>query len=251
MNSSLECSDLGTRFALHCQVFDALRAYCQAHNIHEYAPPKTVPGYAHHEHMHITIDTDNERIIFPYQLSLFNRLSTHFLDRQSYCVGPCYRIDEQSPYHLRAFTQFTFELFGEDLEILIGHINGLLAESLNACDIDIPVIQTIDLREPSPPYDHEIRQYADSIHSPVIVMYKRRGINPLINRLLNDELECAVELVLPQVGETLDGGVRDPAILRSLYGVHVHRPTIGASFGIERLVAYIMKAQSLRHVQLP
>lgn len=246
-----EGNELCARFAVYGKVLDALRAYCQKHDVHEFVPPKTVPGYAHHEYMHFTLNANCESIILPYQLSLFNRVTTHFLNRQSYCIGPCYRLDEQAPYNLCAFNQFTFELFGEDLVLLFEHVKGLLAASFETCNINAPMIQTIDLREPSPPTDDEIRQHANVAHVPLIVMYKKKGINPLLNRPFNDELECAIELILPQVGETLDGGIRDPQILRDLYGIKVLRPTMGASFGIERMVAYIMKAQSLKHVNLP
>ncbi len=228
---------------------DALRNGCSRLGIAEFMPPPAVPGYAHHPHMHVTVNIAEDSVILPYQLSLHNRVAAHYLNRPTFCVGPCFRNDEHSDFHRRHFTQFAFEFFSQSLDDLIDVSILLLSKVLVAQGVSLP-IRTIDLLADNTLSDAGIRRYASDNDCAVLVKNKRCGVPPLLNAREGNDYERAIEIVLPKVGETLDGGVRDPNVLIQVYGVTPARSTVGASFGLDRLVAFFLKAQDLSRTKL-
>ena len=72
----------------------------------------------------------------------------------------------------------------------------------------------VDLRAADAPTSAELADRADALAEPVIALYKRRGVDPLLNLLHDERLEVGFEVILPGVGETIDGGLRDEALLR-------------------------------------
>jgi len=229
---------------------DALRNLCRHYGLIEFMPPTSVPGFAHYPHMHATLMLGEEQTILPYQLSLHNRLATHHLDRPSFCVGPCFRNDERSPLHSRSFTQFTFELFSTELDELAEFSLSLFQAVLRTRSIELDVV-TIDMLHKSGMSDAMIKAQATEMNQASLVKHKRKGVPPLLNATVDEQHEQAIELILPRVGETLDGGVRDPAVLQSIYGLTPERETAGATFGLDRLVAYVSGASDLRSLRLP
>ncbi len=136
---------------------DVLRAECSQQGLVEFMPPATIPGFAHHPHMHATVDIGGQCVILPYQLSLHNRIATHYLNRPSFCVGPCFRNDEQSPFHGRYFTQFSFEIFSHDLNDLTDLSLLLLRAVCRAASVTLDVM-AIDLLSECALSDAAIRE---------------------------------------------------------------------------------------------
>jgi len=225
-------------------VLDVLRKECVLNGLAEFMPPGTVPGYAHHPHMHATLNVGNQFIILPYQLSLHNRIATHYLNRPSFCVGPCFRNDEESGFHSRCFTQFSFEIFSDSLDKLADLSTSLLNAVLREAGISIET-RSLDLLSDERFSDSQVRHFSNTNNCAILIKHKRQGIPPLLNLAIGEDFEEAIEIVLPTVGEVLDGGVRDPEVLTKIYGVTPHIKTVGASFGLDRLVAFLTDAADL------
>ena len=243
--------DLADRYRAFDKIVATLRQHSADHGISEFLPPRHSSGYAHVPSQHfVVLDDTDQKLILPYQLSLFNRLTTHFLDRPTFCIGPCYRNETPAPNRLKAFYQFSFEIVTDDFEDLVGHVSGLVETVLDAFDGPTSDMETVDLREAGAPTNDEILAQVNRLRTPLMVLYKRKGIPPLLNRMHGPDLEVGLEVVLPGVGETIDGGLRDPEILRQIYGVDTPRQTAGASIGLERLAAYLMDDPDISRAQL-
>jgi aspartyl/asparaginyl-tRNA synthetase len=237
-------------FNVYADILDILKKHCAKYDIVEFLPPRHVAGYAHIPELHFTFNFENRDLILPYQQTIFNRLSTHFLDRETFCIGPCYRKEILDERHLNSFYQFTFELYSDDLWMLISRIQSILSDICSFFDLDIGNPRLIDFRESGPYNDDEILSKATESNVPIIVAFKRRGIPPFINKTYNEALEVATEVIFPVVGEVFDGGVRDPNIILQLYGVRTTKPTCGASIGLERLVGFILRSQNITNSEL-
>jgi hypothetical protein len=243
--------DLFVRYGTYARILAALRQHSAESGISEFLPPRHIAGYAHTPSEHFVVrDARDHELILPHQLSLFNRLATHFLDRPTYCLGPCYRNETPAPNRLTAFYQFSVEIFTEDFADLVTHVSGLVDALLNTFGRRTSALRTLDLREPGSPTNDEIVAEVDRTGAPHIVLYKRRGIPPLLNRLQGPDLEVGLELILPGVGETIDGGLRDPEVVRQIYRVNTTRQTAGASVGLERLASYLLDEPDISSAQL-
>lgn len=228
----------------------AMRTFCANNGLVEFLPAKTVPGFSHHKEMHMALTVHDESLIFPFQQSIFNRLSSHYLGISTYCIGPCYRLDSSDAWHLSNFYQFTFELHTSNMEDLCVFTEQLLNYVLNQCGKNTSTFEICDLRKVQMQDIHRVYGALSQNAVPTLVKYKPVGVPPLLNMRHSDYLEHGIEVILPGIGESVDGGVRDPAILNHMYGITPELSTSGASVGLERLIAYILGVTDLREVTL-
>ena len=237
-------------YAAHLQLIEVIRDRCVRWGMIEFLPARDAPGYAHVPAQHLHARSARSQILLPYQQSVFNRVSTAILARETFCIGPCYRDEGVDDRHLLSFYQASFELYTDELGDLVNFVKTLLIQIEEVFDRPIGTPTIVDFRQGGARTDAQMLELATQTNRPVLITYKRRGMPPLLNMPHDDELEVALELVLPLTGEAVDGGVRDPKILKELYNLDAPIPTSGATIGLERMVAYLLGTSNIRNAQL-
>ena len=193
----------------------------------------------------------------------------------TYSIASCHRLESPKPDRLNHFHQIEIELTGADLDECIAFAEGFLAElfdQIRSENIDYisnanPFVSfdrrdTRELLSGVPParLRAEFEKLGSVVSSrsrqPTWLVYTPQSPVPYLNRTTPDGLfSFGFDLILPgEFGELISGGSRDKEQLESVLPGRAKRPvqeTSGFGIGLERLVRFLLGAESVTDVVLP